>query len=72
MNATTAPDAPPAVADAQGVPDDWEAPLRGVRVADFTHMLAGPSAAMALADLGASVVKFESAPAGDPSGGMDF
>ena len=67
MNATTAPDAPPAVADAQAVPDDWEAPLRGVRVADFTHMLAGPSAAMALADLGASVVKFESAPAGDPA-----
>lgn len=47
--------------------DDWEAPLHGVRVADFTHMLAGPSAAMALADLGASVVKFEVAPTGDPA-----
>lgn len=47
--------------------DDWEPPLHGVRVADFTHMLAGPSAAMALADLGASVVKFEVAPGGDPA-----
>lgn len=44
--------------------------LEGVRVADFTHMLAGPSAAMALADLGATVVKVENPPEGDPSRGI--
>jgi crotonobetainyl-CoA:carnitine CoA-transferase CaiB-like acyl-CoA transferase len=41
-------------------------PLDGIRVADFSQMLAGPLAAMALGDLGATVVKFER-PAGDPA-----
>ncbi len=41
-------------------------PLSGIRVADFSQMLAGPLAAMALGDLGAMVVKFER-PQGDPS-----
>jgi len=39
-------------------------PLEGVRVADFGAYLAGPLAAMLLADLGADVVKIEG-PAGD-------
>ncbi len=39
-------------------------PLAGLLVADFSRILAGPYAAMLLADLGAEVVKVES-PAGD-------
>jgi crotonobetainyl-CoA:carnitine CoA-transferase CaiB-like acyl-CoA transferase len=39
--------------------------LDGVRVVDFSHMLAGPSGTMALADLGASVVKVEDVAHGD-------
>ena len=39
-------------------------PLRGVRIIDLTHALAGPFSTMLLADLGADVVKVE-APHGD-------
>ena len=40
-------------------------PLEGVRVLEFCHTIMGPSAGMLLADLGADVVKIESAPEGD-------
>ena len=41
-----------------------EGPLSGVRVVDFTHILAGPYATQLLGDLGAQIVKVES-PSGD-------
>ena len=41
--------------------------LEGIKVLDFTQYLSGPTVTRLMAEMGAEIIKIETAPGGDPS-----
>jgi crotonobetainyl-CoA:carnitine CoA-transferase CaiB-like acyl-CoA transferase len=65
------------VTEARPTVDPETAPLSGLRVLEFSHMVMGPACGLVLADLGAEVVRIEPVPDGDktrtlPGSGAGF
>jgi crotonobetainyl-CoA:carnitine CoA-transferase CaiB-like acyl-CoA transferase len=50
---------------ANGTAQSEAGPLAGLKVIDLSHVMAGPTCAMLLADMGADVIKVEKIPGGD-------
>jgi crotonobetainyl-CoA:carnitine CoA-transferase CaiB-like acyl-CoA transferase len=50
---------------ANGTGQSEAGPLSGLKVIDLSHVMAGPTCAMLLADMGADVIKVEKIPGGD-------
>lgn len=46
--------------------------LEGIRVLDFTQYLAGPTVTRLMAEMGAEIIKIETAPGGDPARELPF
>ncbi len=61
----TAPNGPPVLGPPLPRPAAAPLALDGIRVADFSHFLAGPVCTMILGDLGAEVIKIEKIDGGD-------
>ena len=62
----------PGGVDPSETPDRGAAPLAGIRIVDFTHVLAGPFATRVLADLGAEVIKVQTEVRTQGFNGSDF